>query len=226
MPMAYVSYAREDLAFVQTIRDALSRSGRALVWDRDQTTILPNRAWRDGIMADIRRSAKFVFVISPDSLESVICANELGYAVSLNKHVIPVLRRSVAPGQKVRPPLEELNWIFFANDDAFDARLGELIRILGTDPDTSAEHARLLVSAADWKGPMHSRSQLLRGRRLRASERFLVRAPDHGPLSLTQEQREYVAASRRWRQVRRIFLAVCLAVMVGLSTFEFFELRR
>jgi len=39
MPVAFLSYARDDLTFDQALGDALSRSGREIAWDQGHTTV-------------------------------------------------------------------------------------------------------------------------------------------------------------------------------------------
>ena len=95
----------------------------------------------------------------------------------------------------------------------------ELTDALETDLGIAAEHARLLDREADWRSSGQRSSQLLRGRDLKASERFLVNAPAEGSTSPTLNQRRYVAASRRGRQVRQSTGAAVLAVVVSLGAF-------
>jgi TIR domain len=65
-PVAFVSYARGDGPFVQTLIGALEPQ-REIAWDQDRDkTIRPAAPWREEIQAAIRRSGKFIFVISPE----------------------------------------------------------------------------------------------------------------------------------------------------------------
>jgi len=80
---AFLSYAREDLSFARTLRDALSHSGREIAWDQDRRTVRLTAPWWAEIEAAIRGSSKFIFVISPESLSSDVCGDELSYALSL-----------------------------------------------------------------------------------------------------------------------------------------------
>ncbi|MGO8891550.1 MAG: toll/interleukin-1 receptor domain-containing protein, partial [Streptosporangiaceae bacterium] len=217
MPVAFVSYAREDLDFVRTLRDKLSQSGWKVAWDQDRGTVRPSAPWPDEVKAAIRSSDKFIFVISPDSVASRQCRGELAYARNtVRKQVISILRRAV-PEQDMPADLAEITWIGL-DHDPFDAMLPELIRALDTDLEVSAEHAWLLVRTAKWNQSKR-RSQLLRGKDLKAAEAFLDRVKGHAWISPTQPQRDYVAASRRGRKVRRSTMAGGLAVLTGLGAF-------
>jgi WD40 repeat protein len=224
MPVAFVSYAREDLRFVQSLITALSDARQDIAWDEEGRAIRPAAPFWPEVEADIRRSGKFIFIISPDSVDSRMCRRELKFAGSLNKQVIPVVRRDV-PGPSIPAELESANWVHFENDAAFNTGLADLIDAIQTDLDVAAEHARLLNREAGWRSSGRSRGQLLRGRDLKASEGFLRNAPSEGSTSPTPEQRVYVAASRRGRYVRRGIGAAVLAVVVGLGTFGLVQLN-
>jgi hypothetical protein len=224
MPVAFVSCAREDVGFVKTLIEALSDAGWDTTWDQD--VVIPLGAlFRSECEAAIRRSGKFIFIISPGSVGSEICRGELDFARSLNKQVIPLVRRDV-PEPSIPEGLVSANWIHFEDDAAFSTGLAELVNAIDSDLDIAAEHARLLDREADWRSSGHSRSLLLRGRDLKAVKGFLVNASvQEGAPSLTTGQREYVAASRRWQRVRQGMRVAVLAVAVGFGTFWVVQLN-
>ena len=227
MPVAFVSYARADLGFVQTLTDALSRSDHKVAWDQDEdrATVRPAARWWAEITAAIQASDKFVFVISPASVASQTCrtraqlrrepaqAGDTGHAAE------------PAPGQEMPPELEGIDWISFEPHAALSAQLPWLIRALDTDLEISARHARLLVRTAEWNSSKRRRrSQLLRGQELKAYEAILDQAVSDQPDSPTQEQRVYVAASRRWRRELRTFFAAGLVLLAGVGYFTAVQL--
>jgi hypothetical protein len=157
--VAFLSYAREDLPFVRALTGAL-RPDREIAWDQDRDkTIRPAAPWWKEIEAAIRRSGKFILVISPESLASDICGRELRYALSLGKQVLPVALRPPAPEWK--PPDDrddlarvfELQWIFFDDDTAFQASVSELIWALDNDLATSTYYIWLVDRAAERNRP-------------------------------------------------------------------------
>jgi WD40 repeat protein len=223
MPAAFVSYAREDLTFAEALIAALRAAGQDIAWDQEGHAIRPAAPFWPELEAAIRRSGKFIFVISPSSVDSRMCRMELEFARSLNKQVIPVVRRDV-PGSSVPAGLEAANWVRFEDDAAFQTGLADLVDALDSDLGMAAEHARLLDREADWRGSGRPRSQLLRGGDLKAFEGFLSTAPATGSISPTQGQREYVAASRTGRRTRRQAGTAVLAVATGLAAFGLVQL--
>src|ERR1700680_561337 len=107
MTSVFVSYAREDIEFVRRLHDALARLGHAPAWDQDHRVVPFSSLYQDEIRAAITAAEKFVFVISPDSLESGACADELAAALADHKQVIPVRRRDRLPGQVIPPALAD-----------------------------------------------------------------------------------------------------------------------
>ena len=174
------------------------------------------------IATAIARSEKFVFVISPDSLDSGPCTTELAEAVQSSKQVIPLLRRQARDGQPIAAAVAERNWIFFDDDARFEASLAELIQTLDTDLDWVKSHTRLLVRAREWTEGSGDRSRLLRGRDLRAAEAWLAEEGAHPQSPPTSDQRAFIAVSRRsadrvaWLQ--RSVLAVGLVIAVVLAS--------
>ena len=226
MPGVFISYAREDRVFVRRLYDALLAADREPVWDQDHGAVPFSAPWRPEIQAAIENSDKFIFVISPDSLDSGPCGNELEYAMEVNKRVIPVVRRR--PREGAAPSsLADLNWIFFDDDADFDRPFSELTTALDTDLDWTKAHTRLLVRSSEWIGAKKDRSLVLRGNDLRAAESWLADADNHAEIPPTLQQREYVVASRRaadrsarlWRGA----LASGLVVALVLATIAFVQ---
>ena len=90
MAGAFISYAREDLQFARRLHDALTAAGRDPAWDQDHAVVPFSAPYQPEIAAAIAKSEKFVFVISPDSLASGPCGEELTVAVESGKQVIPL----------------------------------------------------------------------------------------------------------------------------------------
>jgi TIR domain len=85
---AFLSYAREDLAFVTKLRDALRARGKK-VWV-DLEDILPSADWRAKVRAGIEETKAFVTVLSPDFVTSHECGEEVQYALELKKRLVPI----------------------------------------------------------------------------------------------------------------------------------------
>jgi hypothetical protein len=190
------------MPFARRLHDALSAAGRDPAWDQDHAVVPFSAPYKAEIATAIAGSEKFIFVISPDSLDSGPCTAELAAAVESSKQVIPLLRRQARDGQPIAEAVAERNWIFLDDDARFEATLAELIEALDTDLDWVKTHTRLLVRAREWTGgrgdrSSGDRSRLLRGRDLRAAEAWLAEGNTHPQAPATSGQRAFIAASRR-----------------------------
>ena len=176
----FISYAREDATFVAWLRQALEARGHT-VWT-DQRDILPVERWRAAVERGVREASLFVAILSPESLASQACRDELAIAVASNKRIAPARRRDVDEGE-VPDALAEPNWLLCGELDDRDEFLAGLIAAIETDLEDHRGHAELLVAAALWDSEQRPSSRLLRGSVLeRARDRIAaglsrVRAP-------------------------------------------------
>ena len=99
--------------------------------DQDHEVVPFSAPWRPEILTAIENSDKFIFVLSPESLDSQPCANELQHAIDVNKQVIPVSAER-REGQLVPSSVGDLNWIFFTDDAHFDSAFAQLTDVLST----------------------------------------------------------------------------------------------
>ncbi len=212
MATVFISYSRVDKEFVGSLRDALDTRG----WDAwvDLEDIRESAAWLPEVQHAIDSAEIFIFVLSPDSLTSTFCAEELSYAIRNNKKLVPVELRDIK-GIQMRTELSDLAWVDFKTSD-FPTALGRLIGALETDLDWARVHARLQVRAREWESRGREKSLVLRGKDLTAVERDLVAYSD-SPLKLTPLQIEFVVQSRSAARYRR-WVAVGSLVALSLST--------
>ncbi len=194
MPDIFISYAREDMDFVQRLVTALTADGRDVWVDFEDIPFASD--WWEEIQTGIDASEALVLVISPDSITSRYCNLEVNYAVKNNKRLIPVVFRE--PGN-AQPPQEiaALNWIFFKDPEAFNAALSQLLETVDTDQAILEQHTRLLILARDWERNGHNRSFLLRGAELAELDDLLNKQAN-----LTDLQRQFLLESRS--QQRRL----------------------
>jgi len=217
-PDVFVSYAREDEPFVST-RLVVSLEAREKdVWI-DRKDIPPSADWRERIERGIEAARAFVFVLSPDSLVSEQCRQELRQAITANKRLIPVVYRDVAPAD-VPDELNRPNWIWLGDGDDYDAQFEWLVKALETDLGWVDSHARLGVRAGEWVRGDRDRGFLLRGSDLRLAERWLAAEVSHDEAA-TPEQRDYILASRQAATRRQLVtvgaVALALVISVGLG---------
>ncbi len=214
MSDVFISYSREDKALVTRLHDALSQRERD-IWV-DWEGIPPTAEWLGEIFGAIDASEAFVFVLSPDSVASEVCAKELQHAVDQNKRLVPLVFRD-AESALIPRSLQELNWIFIREQDDFTRAVDTLVEALDTDLERVKAHTRLLVRAREWNNREHH-SLLMRARDLQEAERDFAgdaeREPKPTPLQL-----RYITASRKHatKVQRRILASVTVAMFVAIT---------
>jgi WD40 repeat protein len=213
----FVSYARADSRdFVARLAGALEGRGKDAWVDLED--IAPASSWNDDLRAGIAGSDSFCFVISPRSVVSTHCRNELAYAVELGKRIIPVLHLPVPDGE-VPEAVASRNWVPQTGrfEDAFDTALDTLVVAVETDLEWVREHTRWTLRAEEWERRGEDRSVLARGSDLEQAEAFLGGGGrDPAP---TELQGRFVLASRRaaTRRQRQVVGGVSVALVVAVA---------
>jgi YVTN family beta-propeller protein len=210
----FLSYSRRDGEFVRRLASALGEHGKD-VWV-DVEGIRDAEVFPEALRRAIESSDTFVFVISPDSVRSSFCAEEIGHAAGLNKRIVPLVRRPVPEGE-VPEDVRVRNWIPAGKNDDFTIAIARLVRALDTDLDWERQHSRFMVRGLEWEQSDRDRSFLLRGADLKAAERWLAEGVgrDPGPTAL---EIEYVVAARaRTRRVRLLVSGVSFVVLAVIA---------
>ncbi len=188
----FVSYAREDLAFRARLGEAMLARGRRFWIDEDIPTLA---SWRDEVRAAIVAADVFLFVLSPDSLVSGPCLEELSIARSCAKRIAPVVCRAVE-GLAIPDGLGEPNWVFLRDTDDFDGSLTRLLAAADTDVAWVKTHTRIAVRARDWSEHDRDESLLLRGRDLETALAWLARSAGGRAGDVGDGQIEFLEAAR------------------------------
>ena len=212
-PDVFISYAREDKEFVEDeLTRALVARGKD-VWIDVEDIRAGASDWRASVWAGIESATVMVFVLTPDSLASRVCGEELGRAGELNKRIIPVLRRSV-DGLALPPQLGRPNWILARKQDDFEESMSLLVGAIELDEGWVEQHARLAQRTGEWLRNDRDRSYLLRGSDLRSAERWLDDQAAHAEAP-TADQAAYITASRRAaaRRQRGLLAGVAVALV-------------
>lgn len=188
----FISYAREDLDFRTKLTKAMRSQGRHVWVDEDMRKLA---SWRDEVLASILAADVFVFVLSPDSLVSGACLEELATARSATKRIAPIVCRSVE-GRPIPAGLDEPNWVFFRANDDFDRSLTELLIAADSDIEWVKTHTRMTLRAREWLDRDRDDSQLLRGRDLQTALAWLAQSAAKGTGDVGPDQIEFLDASR------------------------------
>lgn len=206
MSDVFISYSRRDSAFVARLQSALQKVGRAPWVDVDG--IRPAEDFMQAICDAIDQAHAFVFVLSPDSVSSRVCARELAHAAKGNKRLVPVLCREVEDAL-VPEALRGLNWIRLAEAPAprrsifgglfepspLELLVRQLLDAVDTDLQWVRTHTRVLWRATEWDASGRRKDHLLRGEDL-MSVLAMVRDGTREP-KLNRLQLNYLDASKK-----------------------------
>jgi WD40 repeat protein len=220
----FISYAREDKAFVDRLRAQLETRAKTAYLDvRDIPEWSEN--WQAEIYAQIEASDTFVVLLSPHSVKSRSVELEVRHAVEQGKRLKPLLVRDVN-GHKVPEPLATPQWIDFTDKRAFDARFDQFVTALETDVEWVRGHTRFQLAADDWDRRGQDRSLLLRRSGLREAEEWLAGQAGKEPPATNLQNRFILASRRAAAHSQRIAIGVGLAVLsvvAGLAVFAFIQ---
>ncbi|NET37713.1 MAG: TIR domain-containing protein [Cyanothece sp. SIO1E1] len=195
----FISYSRQDKTFVESLHQALEKTNHN-VWV-DWEDIPPTAEWRQEIYRGIEAADNFIFVISPNSIASRVCQEELAHAIQHAKRLIPIVWQEV-DNQRVDPALAQLNYIFFRPQDDFDRAYHRLVEALSADLSHIQMHTRLLVRAKEWENRDQDHSLLLRGKYLEDAIKWLAQSSTKVP-EPAELHRVYINTSHEAETARR-----------------------
>jgi hypothetical protein len=204
MADVFISYSRKDQAFVRRLFQALTEDRRG-VWV-DWEGIAVTADWWQEIRAGIEAADNFLFITSPNSLESPICHLELAHASQCNKRIIPIIiadpDEKAAFGALAARELDDNtlarldgrdillvardnwqiisrhNWMDFQDESKFDQQVKVLNTAISTDLDHVRQHTRLQIRAQDWVNNERATDFLLRGEDLADAQAWLERGKE------------------------------------------------
>ncbi|MDC0835367.1 TIR domain-containing protein [Geitlerinema sp. CS-897] len=210
MTDVFISYCRRNKAFVQRLHQAFCEHKREIWVDWEDIPL--NADWRQEIYRGIEAADNFVFVLSPDSVASQVCREEVEHAIAHHKRLIPIVCQEVSYDE-VHPALAKLNWIFFRDTDDFDATFPKLLSTIDTDLEYVRAHTRLLKRAIEWDSKDRDASFTLRGNDLKNAAAWLSQSGNKQP-EPTPLHTQYVIASEQQQSKRQ--KTILGGVAVGL----------
>lgn len=201
----FISYSRRDKAFVRALFSALSKFNRT-VWI-DWEDIAPAVNWEQSIYKGIENGNKFIFVISPDSIISPYCLDEINYAIKHDKQLVPVLCRDTNLEQ-LHPEVAKFQIISFCGESSFEFALEKLLEAIDTDLEHAQIYTRLKLRAEEWNRSNQHQSFLLRGAELATAEQWLLDTTNKNPKP-SELHKSYITASQdvqrqetqRWKEL-------------------------
>jgi WD40 repeat protein len=213
---AFISYSRKDKAFVQKLNDALDNAGVQAWVDWEGIELASD--WMQRITNAIQTHDAFIFVVSPDSLKSKVCADELELGIKLNKKLIPVLYREPQKGQSMHEKLAATNWVYLRKTDDFEGTIPGLVQAIRTDLEWISHHTQLLNQALEWEAKGKNNSFLLQGTQLEDAEKWMADASGKDNRQVLPLQADFIRASRKAtdRRQRIVLTGISLALIISL----------
>jgi hypothetical protein len=210
----FISYSRDDQKFADQLDEALNAYGFECLIDRHG--ISGGEDWKRRLGNLISEADTVVFVLSPSSAHSEICAWEVEEAARLNKRILPVISRALE-GANPPPRLRDLNYIFFYEEpkvlgSGFGNGLAKLVAALNTDFDWLREHTRYLQRAMEWDRGGRPANRLLSGNDILEAKAWVARGPKGAP-EPTALHLDFIRASEDedclWFSCRPLSVVVC-----------------
>ncbi|MDY6783579.1 MAG: TIR domain-containing protein [Cyanobacteriota bacterium] len=190
----FISYSRADSDLARTLNDRLQMQGKTTWFD--QESIALGSDFQQEIYRGIQACDNFLFILSPRSISSPYCADEVEYAASLNKRFVTVLHQAVDTAQ-LHPELAKVQWIDFNRERGdFNANFNQLVRTLDTDREHIRSHSKWSHRAIEWQEKGKNADLLLRGSEFAVAENWLQETETHQKKpGATSLQKEFVVES-------------------------------
>ena len=191
----FISYSRADSDLARRLNEALTSLGK-LTWF-DQESIASGEDFRREIYQGIEISDNFVFIISPKSINSPYCSDEVEYAQKLNKRIITILHQKVA-AKDLPPALASIQWLDFSQHGGdFLTNFTQLVRTIHTDRDHVHNHSKWLQRAKEWENSQKNADLLLRGSEFVLAQTWLKKIEEQNKQPpATELHKEFIQASQ------------------------------
>jgi|GEM_PF-3407054 len=232
----FISYSQKNADFARKLNLKLQTFGKNTWFDQESLVGASN--FEEEIFKGIASSENFVFIISPQSVASPFCAEEVSYASKQNKRFIPILLEET-PVENIPVELRSIQWVDFKNK-TFETAFGRLIQAINIDRAYVKQHTRILQGALEWEEKGKSKDRLIRGEELIAAEQWLEDALENKrEPAVTLTQRAFIEASetlkiveekkelsnRNLRRILRISAFAVLAITILVLAYQFRQSR-
>ncbi len=188
----YLCYSPHDTDFVQKINNSLESQGKITWFDKEY---ISQEHLEKESFEGIEQAHIFIYIISPNSVDSESCQAEIDYALSLNKKIIPVsyipVHQSDMPVGMAGIPIIECT-----SENNFQTAFGAIVRLIDTDSEYLKSHTKWLKEAMAWEKSERSSDLLLRGSEYSLARAWLEDAQvNHKNPKPTDLQIEYIQAA-------------------------------
>lgn len=190
MKDTFICYSRNDKPFAGWLVSTLLDRGLSNWVDWNDIPLSAD--WWQEIRTGIENADNFLFIISPHSINSATCNDEVEYAVELGKRIIPLVHIPLAEESdfaKMHPAISAQNWLDFQEDTDHEQALTQLMKSIETDMEYVRLQTHYLNRAQEWESRGRHRDFLLHGIPLQEAQYWLWKsqAKDLNPTQLIQE---------------------------------------
>ena len=207
----FLSYSRKDAGLVALLAENLTARGVEV--DYDQSSEDPSNValgisaedlWWERLKEMIIAADVIVFSVSPDSIRSPVCDEEVAFAQSLKKRIIPILVRPI-DFAKAPPRLSALNIKIRFDDPSspgFGQTVDQLVAAVNRDVRWFRKSTQITATAKLWADSGSIADHLLQGVELREAEDWAARRPASAPV-LPEFVLSFLSASRAAEEERK-----------------------
>jgi WD40 repeat protein len=213
----FISYSRKDNDFVRKLNTKLQEAGKTVWYDQETQASSLNASGVDfeqETFKGIDNADNFIFVVSPPSVASRYCGNEINHAASRGKRIIAVLYREIDPNT-MPAALPAVQGLEFSNRAEFEAAFLELVRTLERQKTYLHQHTEILAHALHWQQHQKAAQHLLVGEERLAAEEWLLtefRPPNQPPCQPTPLICEFICEARKNAENRMTDIFICYDV--------------
>ncbi len=227
MSHIFISYSRKDLDIAEKIVNALVKDDLE-PWI-DWKSIPKGETFEEEIERGIEEADIFLFLVSPNSIQSDWCNKEIAHAIKNGKRILSIVLHDTNP-KSIHPEISKRNWIYCrSGQDDFNNAIEETRKTVHTDYEWLKYHTELQVKALRWE-QKEDNSRLLRGKELRDAEEQLSGGGSLKDPQPTELQRNYVLVSQRneigQRRQVTIGLTITSVIIFGIAIAAIWQWQR
>ncbi|NTW55322.1 MAG: acetyl-CoA carboxylase biotin carboxyl carrier protein [Chlorobaculum sp.] len=114
MAKIFLSYSRKSQAIAKNLVADIEALGYSLWFDQE---LSGGQVWWNQILENIRNCDVFVFVLDPESINSVACKSEFDYAAELGKPILPILVSDGVSTNLLPSSLTQIQFVDYRKQD-------------------------------------------------------------------------------------------------------------
>lgn len=192
----FISYSSADADIARTLNSALQSQGKT-TWFDQESIAAGTANFKQEIYHGIEVSDNFLFILSPRSVNSPYCKQEVDHGARFNKRFVTVLHQPIKT-DNLHPELAQVQWLDFSQQRGnFTTHFNHLIRILDTDRDHVQSHTKWLQRSLEWQQKEQSPDLLLRGAESAIATQWLQNTQKQQKKpTVTEGQKTFITASQ------------------------------